>query len=53
MGAMCDPVFDVTVTCPECGRQEFFRADNYEILNMAGSWYLHHCIEHEADEEEE
>ena len=53
MGAMCDPVFMVTVTCRECGWQERFHGDDSEMLIAAMHWHNTHMSDsHRLTEQE-
>ena len=52
MGAMCDPVYDITVTCPECGQQETFSDDSPRILDRAFLWFSRHIVWHDHDKKE-
>jgi hypothetical protein len=53
MGAMCDPVYDVTVTCPECGSQEMFCGDSTSSLDRAFLWFYQHMVVSHGNEEDD
>ena len=53
MGAMCDPVFYVIVTCPDCGKQEVFKDERIKILDEAATWYVNHLVGHIRTEDED
>ena len=52
MGALCDPVYDLTVTCPHCGCREHITKDNFAELLDSMEWIEQHmCENHYVNED--
>ena len=51
MGALCDPIFDITITCPACGMQISKYGDLVDVWYEAFEEYIEHLEIHREETE--